>query len=197
MKKITLFFMFLVGVGVQGQQTHDITWLMGISNQDASVTINTGDTVRWTWGENGMPHNVSSVDPNAPSGFGSETMTGIGSVYEFTFTEPVIFNYRCSVHPTLMTGTITVDNIAGVDDAFLKNLSYYPTRITDVLHIDSYQTIKEYQVYDVLGKAVLQAAFPESVSNLEINMVSLPQGVYLVKLVSTDQNVAVLKVMKQ
>lgn len=91
-----------------GPVVHEIHWSSDVSAQEASVVIKPGDTVRWVWTEDNMPHDVSSTDPNAPEDFGSDLLTGIGHVYEYTFTEEVVFNYLCSVHPTTMFGTITV-----------------------------------------------------------------------------------------
>lgn len=73
--------------------------MMGISHEEASLTLSSGDTVIWTWGEEGMPHDVSSIDPDAPEDFGSEVMTGEGQTYQYTFTDPAEIDYRCSVHP--------------------------------------------------------------------------------------------------
>ncbi len=87
---------------------HEILWQTDTNEESASLTINTGDTVRWIWNEDDMPHDVSSTDTNAPADFGSEIMTGLEIVYEYTFNEDAVFNYRCSVHPTTMFGTITV-----------------------------------------------------------------------------------------
>jgi len=91
-----------------GPVVHEINWMDGISVHSASVVIKPGDTVRWIWAEDNMPHDVSSTDPQAPADFGSQILTGLGNTYEYTFTEEAIFNYRCSVHPTTMNGTITV-----------------------------------------------------------------------------------------
>lgn len=87
---------------------HEINWEMGVSGQLASVNIKPGDTVRWIWTEDNMPHDVSSNNPNAPDDFGSQIIMGIGSSYEYTFTEETVFEYRCSIHPDTMYGTITV-----------------------------------------------------------------------------------------
>src|SRR5690606_6971858 len=84
---------------------HEIIWYMDMIPQNATITIKPGDTIRWVWGENNMPHNVTRDDPNATDDFGGEIMTGEGSVYEYTFTEEIVFEYHCSVHPTLMVGT--------------------------------------------------------------------------------------------
>jgi plastocyanin len=64
-----------------------------------SVTISTGDTVRWT--------NMDSANHTAT---GSTFDSGIleeGDSYEFTFTETGTFEYYCSIHPE-MEGTVTV-----------------------------------------------------------------------------------------
>ncbi len=111
--KTILMLFFMWGIfPLQAQQTHEIMWSMSTTSAQATITIDVGDTIKWIWTENGMPHDVSSIDPNAPSGFGSTMMMNAGSEYEFTFTEAVVFNYRCSVHPASMFGTITVESTA-------------------------------------------------------------------------------------
>jgi len=64
-----------------------------------SVTISTGDTVRWT-NMDSDEHTVTD------STFESDTLEE-GDTYEFTFTEPGTFEYICSIHPE-MEGTVTV-----------------------------------------------------------------------------------------
>lgn len=64
-----------------------------------SVTISTGDTVRWT-NMDSDEHTVT--DSTLDSGTLEE-----GDTYEFTFTEPGTFEYYCSIHPE-MEGTVTV-----------------------------------------------------------------------------------------
>lgn len=196
MKKITLFIMLGLAWCIQAQQTHDITWVMGISNQDASLTINVGDTVRWTWGVAGMPHNVTSVDPNAPTGFGSATMSTLGSTYEFTFTEAVSFTYRCSIHTT-MTGTITVEGSSNVDGFTNKSIKFYPTLVDDVLTIEAKETVKEYQIFDIQGKRVLKQTLAGNSSDFNINVTSLTKGVYFVQLTSTEGENITLKFCKK
>src|SRR5690606_12983272 len=120
-----------LGVFSQAQETFNITWVMDISHEEASVTIGTGDTVLWTWGESGMPHDVSSIDPDAPDDFGSEILIGEGQTYEYTFTEEAEIDYRCSVHPNTMTGTITIVPNMSVEEKFVKNLNYYPSVVNE------------------------------------------------------------------
>jgi plastocyanin len=82
----------------------------------ANLTINVGDTVRWTWGSSG--HNVvSGTGGNANGKFCSPSDSGCttapllsaGTTYEHTFTQTGTFPYFCAAHFSLgMTGTIKV-----------------------------------------------------------------------------------------
>lgn len=118
--KVNLIFLFLLlGCGRNVEEvtqvdcdsnpvTYEIIWMTNMSVQNATITLKPGDTIRWIWGEEGMPHDVSSDDSNAPEDFGSEILIGKGQVYEYTFMEATTFDYHCSIHPNTMFGTITV-----------------------------------------------------------------------------------------
>ncbi len=65
----------------------------------ASVQISTGDTVKWT-----------NMDTFAHTVTGSIFKSGNinkGQSYQFQFTQPGVYNYTCTIHPT-MKGTVTV-----------------------------------------------------------------------------------------
>jgi plastocyanin len=68
-------------------------------------TIQTGDTVTWRF-ESGI-HNVESVSPNWSFTSGSPPSSGDAP---YTFTAPGSYQFTCEVHPTTMTGTITVQD---------------------------------------------------------------------------------------
>ena len=73
--------------------------IQGFAFNPASVTISTGDTVRWT-NQDSATHTVKG------SSFESGSLAQ-GDTYEFTFTEPGVYDYACSIHPS-MKGTVTV-----------------------------------------------------------------------------------------
>jgi plastocyanin/N-acetylneuraminic acid mutarotase len=83
-----------------------------------SVNISVGDTVRWTWAAGG--HSVTSGPPcSVDSQFCSPddtnciagVLSGQGTVYEHTFTEPGVYSYFCHAHCFVgMTGVV---NVAG------------------------------------------------------------------------------------
>jgi plastocyanin len=73
--------------------------IQGFAFNPESVGISPGDTVRWT-NKDSATHIVKG------STFESGSLAK-GDTYEFVFTEPGIYNYICSIHPS-MKGTITV-----------------------------------------------------------------------------------------
>jgi plastocyanin len=88
----------------------------------SSVTINAGDTVRWSWSSTSIPHTVTSGTPgNADGKFCSATsVPSVGAcsadaaghfapfTYSFTFATAGTFPFFCLVHGSLMTGTVVV-----------------------------------------------------------------------------------------
>ncbi len=69
--------------------------------ESASVTINVGDTIRWT--VNSGTHTTTS-STNIWDSYSKAT----GEVFSHTFTEAGSFSYFCSIHPS-MQATITVE----------------------------------------------------------------------------------------
>lgn len=105
------------GAGVAQADVYDVS-LNGLSfvyngqtNMNIDLTINTGDTVRWTW-VSGF-HNVVSGfpgDPNPGAEFMSGSPTGVaGTVFEFTFNDVGLYGYHCEIHESLgMVSSVNV-----------------------------------------------------------------------------------------
>ena len=68
--------------------------------QPATTSVGVGTTVKWTWA-GGVAHNVTFDDgvasPTQPSG-----------TYTRTFTTAGTYRYHCTIHGTMMSGTIIV-----------------------------------------------------------------------------------------
>jgi len=196
MKQFLSILVMGLGIISQAQETYNITWMMNISHADASVTISSGDTVLWTWGEPGMPHDVSSIDPDAPEDFGSDILIGEGQTYQYTFTDPAEIDYRCSVHPTNMTGTITILPHMSVEDKFVKNLKYYPSVVNDRLNISSLVPVESYEIYDAQGRRVAEGKFANT-NTFIINTSSLTGGVYFVNVTSVSKVKSSFRIIKE
>lgn len=94
----------------------------GRRNQDASVTVSVGETVRWTYGSSGSSsHTVTSgegsggdsgdgVPDGVSEGLDSGSMSP-GDTYEFTFETAGTWTYYCEVHPGVMyESTVVVES---------------------------------------------------------------------------------------
>ena len=70
----------------------------------SSITINVGDTVKWTNNDTTTTHTVTSTD--SPAAFDSGNVAPQGT-FSHTFNAPGDYPYHCSIH-TNMTGSVSV-----------------------------------------------------------------------------------------
>tara|TARA_R110002049_G_scaffold53121_4_gene148843 strand:+ start:13731 stop:14306 length:576 start_codon:yes stop_codon:yes gene_type:complete len=175
MKKITVLLIALTASIASAQTTFDLDWAVGVNGAAASLTIEQGDTVRWTWTDE-QPHTVTS-ESGSTEAFDSGILTGIGEQFSFTFTQVGTNPYDCEVH-SAMTGVITVEEALSVDDKFAMNIAFYPNPVNDKLTVTSLFELESYEIYNVLGKKVAQGQATGNVS--EINMSAMPSGIYFV-----------------
>src|SRR2546430_2593386 len=70
--------------------------------QPDPVTVQAGQSVTWTWEDQGNQHSVSADDGSFES-----CLQGAGSTFTTTFTKAGTYAYHCSIHPQ-MKGTVTV-----------------------------------------------------------------------------------------
>ncbi len=73
--------------------------IQGFAFNPESVGISPGDTVRWT--------NMDSAAHIVKGDTFESGSLAKGDTYKFVFTEPGVYNYICSIHPS-MKGTINV-----------------------------------------------------------------------------------------
>ncbi len=73
--------------------------------QPANLVVTAGTTVRWAWATTATSHSVVPVGGAEPA---ASAVSAAPFAYQHTFTTPGVYDYECSVHGNLMTGTITV-----------------------------------------------------------------------------------------
>jgi len=182
MKKVTLLFVALfTTMFASAQTTFNLDWFVGVSEVDASITIEPGDTVEWTWTDN-LPHSVTS-DNDATESFDSGVLTGNGETFSYTFTMVGVNGYDCEVH-SAMVGTITVEEIASVEEKFAVNVNYFPNPVTNRLTVTSLFVLDTYKVVDILGKTVASQSLEGNIA--DIDMSQFNSGVYFVTVTSND-----------
>ena len=73
-----------------------------------SVSIQVGDTVKWTWKADG--HSVTSGVPGVPSGLFDSGINNSGNTFSHTFTDPGTVPYYCKPHGACcnMKGSVIV-----------------------------------------------------------------------------------------
>src|ERR1700737_2150152 len=70
--------------------------------QPNPVTVQAGQSVTWTWEDQGNQHSVSADDGSFES-----CLQGSGSSFTTTFTKTGTYPYHCSIH-SQMKGSVTV-----------------------------------------------------------------------------------------
>jgi len=195
--KIRLLLIMLFGVLMaNAQTTHNINWFGGIGSS-VDMTIDIGDTVKWTWTD-AIPHTVTS-DVGSTETFDSGTQTGIGQTFSWTFTVQGANDYFCQIHGApSMSGTITVNPPLGIDDISLKNFKISPNPARSKLQLQLPEGISDakIRVYNVLGKQVYSSELTSVIADFGIDVSKWNVGIYFVK-VSSEQGVQAKRFIKE
>jgi len=82
----------------------------GLGFNPRSVTIQVGESVRWTNLEAFIPHTSTSGEPGDPDGLWDSGTLSSGESFTQTFDEPGEFVYYCTFHPTVpaMVGAMVI-----------------------------------------------------------------------------------------
>ena len=76
----------------------------------AAVTVKAGESVTWTFAGTSQAHNVASTSPN----WSLSTPIQVGHPpVSYTFASAGTYTFVCNVHPSTMTGTVTVTDASG------------------------------------------------------------------------------------
>lgn len=94
----------------------------------------------------------------------------------------------CASSPTAILVNTSLSTVKADADKF----TYYPNPVKDVLHFKGNDTLKSVQVYDVLGKLILN---DNSSSILSVDLSAVQKGTYILK-ATTDKGVNTLKIIK-
>ncbi|MCQ2280068.1 MAG: leucine-rich repeat protein [Bacteroidales bacterium] len=90
---------------------------------------------------------------------------------------------------------IFTEDCSGIDDIAKQSVKVYPNPASDVIHIEmNTNTNNKIFVYDICGKKV--ANIESKASSTDINLSSLPQGVYILRIINVS-GVYVEKICKK
>lgn len=89
---------------------------------------------------------------------------------------------------------VTVSVFLSSDEFVKEGLKYYPNPVYDLLSIDYIESIKNVEVFDLLGKRV--KTLRTNNKNIQIDLSDLASGTYLVQL-KTDSKIQFIKIIKK
>lgn len=85
---------------------------------------------------------------------------------------------------------------AAIDhDVLFSDILIYPNPAEDVLHIPSEEGHSVVGVFDLMGREIM--SFSESIKDGNINISSLSAGIYLLRIIGSDNNIRTLKFEKK
>ena len=87
------------------------------------------------------------------------------------------------------------DSTASVNDDIIDGLTLHPNPVNDLLSIDSQEEISKVTVFNLLGQEVISIN-PVS-NNFNLDLSNLDSGIYIVKLISTENKESTRKIVKK
>jgi plastocyanin len=181
--KTNLLIMLFFGIcTLQAQTTHDLDWERNFTSPQSDLTIETGDTVRWTWTD-AFPHTVEN-NTGSTETFNSGTISGLGQTYSYTFTVVGTNPYLCGIHGAgSMSGTITVVSQLSVDDFTASKLTMFPNPVNTELQIQLPKNYNEgtITIFNVSGKQVLSQFVNNGLEELTLDVSQINSGMYFIK----------------
>jgi plastocyanin len=198
--------LFALGTMAAPAVAADVT-IKNFAFDPATITVNQGDSVTWTWAGPDTNHSVTS-DPNQADSFDSDpgrTPSAAdhipGSTFAHTFNTSGTFTYLCKVH-SFMTGKVVVNGPGGEPPPDTtapvlskvsatggrkckkgaKNCKAKATTVRFTLSEDA--TVK--LAVPKHPAANVTRSFKAGARNIKLSVKKLPPGKYTVKLTATD-----------
>jgi len=83
-------------------------------------------------------------------------------------------------------------NTLNIDNNNLANFNIYPIPVKEMLNVSSYLDIKSIHIYNNLGQLIIY-----NVDKNNINLTTLNSGIYFCKIIDTNGNIGIQKVIKK
>jgi plastocyanin len=163
--------------------THTIT-VADFSFTPSTMTVTLGDTIKWVWTG---PSNHTTTSTSVPGGAASWSQNLNASSTSFTYVPAVVgtYNYHCNIHPSLMSGTITVVSSANTPNTVAPQEVLYPNPASSIVQLRFPDAgTSAVAVYDIAGRQLMYNQF--QATEADMNVSSLPAGKYIVYIAHGD-----------
>ena len=170
-------------IGYGGTDTYPAMQARGIRIKNVTETIGSLNTT---------DHSTSpyTTDANTAALFYFAEGSGIVTENEASGTNGN-FGFASAHYPTW------VDAVLAIEDNNLIDFSVYPNPVTEkTFAINANESIKNVQIFDVLGKSVKAVEASERATQLHIDVNNLSKGIYFVK-TETDAGIGTQKIIIQ
>jgi plastocyanin len=158
------------------------------------ATANVGDVI--SFGLVAGVHTATSTSvPAGAATFDSGTMTTVGQVFTYTVTVAGTYTYMCTIHGSLMSGTINVSAVGISDPTVSYATSVYPSPFKEKVTV-KYNGIESIEFVNVIGEKVRTLEMPSSEGKVEVDFDNLPAGIYFYRTYKDGVIVETRKVVK-
>src|SRR5690606_21834986 len=140
-------------------------------------------------GDAGVPSYMRAV---AVDNNGNYVVGGGFSGQLFTNAGGNVSTITCSGYHNFFVAKLT--NPLSTDKFNKLNVNVYPNPTTDIVNIETQETLESYTVYNIAGQQVQKGLFN---SNNQINLHGAAAGTYFIKVTTTQGSTATVKVVKK
>ena len=160
-----------------------------------NFTANVGDQVVWTLNA-GIHTTTSLLVPVGAATWDSGTLSIIGGTFTYNITTSGTYGYWCNFNGATGMGGGFVVNPVGISNPSIEpGALFFPSPFMDKITV-SYKDIDNIIVYDMLGKIVKKALCDVSASKTEMDMSTLPKGVYFFRTMKEGEIISTRKIVK-
>lgn len=189
-KSLLIILIVFLSMSVYSQTRHIVS-VTSNKFTPKDLTISVGDIVEWQ-NNTTVGHNVNGTKttyPSNPESFGNSVSSNW--TYEWTFTIPGKYDYRCDPHILSgMVGTITVNTVTSSNSNLTDNVTkIYPNPAQEKVFIEPKSFLsKEFQVkiHDISGKNIFSETFVPK-ERIEINTDQMTKGIYFIELSNKEK----------
>lgn len=183
MKKTLLFVVAIAFLTIRSLATIHMVTVQDFQFSPSSMNVKLGDTVMWMW-VNGT-HTTSSTQVPAGAAAWDNNITSASVSFMYVPTVAGAYNYRCNVHPTLMSGSFTVVSNTAVASVANTGVTVYPNPASADVHLQFADPAPtSISVINVLGSKV--SGVDMYTKDAALNVKDLPNGTYIVNIAHGD-----------
>ncbi len=185
MKKTYLLFFLATCCSLQASAVIRSVMVQNFQFSPASMAVNVGDTIKWTW-VNGVHTTTSTVVPAGAAEW-DKPMTQSAQTFLYKVTVAGTYNYVCTPHAPNMAGSFTatgVSAVPGIADAE-PAFTIRGNVVSEELKIDfnlATSARVSIRLYNLVGRLVRTYSDSQRASGTSEEMYlvgDLPKGLYL------------------